>query len=157
MSTDYREMPRRLRNAVEPVAAGVYFAPEAHAAYAALGFACSPAAADGVARPELKSYFTSRGACLGQVSGEVVAAAFGCSTPRSLSRPWRPGGRSPAGRPSSAPASGARPRCCNECSVIDPTAWLGPPISCAAPRRRPRGRPARCMEGCGRWASPTIR
>ena len=27
MSTDYRETARRLRNAVEPVAAGVYFAP----------------------------------------------------------------------------------------------------------------------------------
>ncbi|HEY6421908.1 MAG TPA: hypothetical protein VIY28_01405 [Pseudonocardiaceae bacterium] len=81
MSTDFRERARRLRNAVEPVAAGVYFAPEAHAAYAALGFDGSPVAQGGVARPELKSYFTSRGACLGQVPGEVVAAAFGCFNP----------------------------------------------------------------------------
>ena len=32
MTTTYNENARRLRNAVEPVAAGVYFAPEAHAA-----------------------------------------------------------------------------------------------------------------------------
>ncbi len=82
MTTEFNERARRLRNAVEPVAAGVYFAPEAHAAYEALGFDPSPAAAqkDGISRPELTSYFTSRGACLGQVPGEVVAAAFGCFT-----------------------------------------------------------------------------
>jgi hypothetical protein len=82
MTGDFQERARRLRNAVEPVAAGVYFAPEAHEAYAALGFAGSPVAQDGVARPELKSYFTSRGACMGQVPGEVVAAAFGCFNPQ---------------------------------------------------------------------------
>ena len=82
MTSEFQEKVRRLRNAVEPVAAGVYFAPEAHAAYQALGFDGSPVAQDGVARPELKSYFTSRGACLGQVPGEVVAAAFGCFDPR---------------------------------------------------------------------------
>jgi hypothetical protein len=83
-TTEFRERARRLRNAVEPVAAGVYFAPEAHAAYAALGFEPSPVAQGGVARPELKSYFTSRGACMGQVPGEVVAAAFGCFNPRAV-------------------------------------------------------------------------
>ena len=82
MATDFREKARRLRNAVEPVAAGVYFAPEAHQAYEALGFDGSPVSQDGVARPELKSYFTSRSACMGQVPGEVVAAAFGCFNPK---------------------------------------------------------------------------
>ena len=82
MTMEFRERARRLRNAVEPVAAGVYFAPEAHAAYENLGFAGSSVAADGVARPELKSYFTSRGACMGQVPGEVVVAAFGCFNPQ---------------------------------------------------------------------------
>jgi hypothetical protein len=82
MATEFQERARRLRNAVEPVAAGVYFAPEAHAAYQALGFEGSPVAQDGVARPELKSYFTSRGACMGQVPGEVVAAAFGVFNPK---------------------------------------------------------------------------
>jgi hypothetical protein len=81
MRSDFREGARRLRNAVEPVAAGVYFAPEAHAAYEALGFDPSPVSQDGVARPELKSYFTSRGASIGQVAGEVVAAAFGVFNP----------------------------------------------------------------------------
>lgn len=82
MTTDYQENARRLRNAVEPVAAGVYFAPEAHAAYASLGFDGSPVTQDGVARPDLKAYFTSRGACMGQVPGEIVAAAFGCFNPQ---------------------------------------------------------------------------
>jgi hypothetical protein len=82
MATDFQGKARRLRNAVEPVAAGVYFAPEAHKAYAALGFGGSPVTQDGVARPDLKAYFTSRGACMGQVPGEVVAAAFGCFNPK---------------------------------------------------------------------------
>jgi hypothetical protein len=82
-TTDFQQNARRLRNAVEPVAAGVYFAPEAHAAYAALGFKASPAVGkDGINRPEMTSYFTSRGACMGQVPGEVVAAAFGCFNPK---------------------------------------------------------------------------
>ena len=82
MTSDFDENARRLRNAVEPVAAGVYFAPEAHTAYAELGFAGSPITQNGVARPDLKAYFTSRGACMGQVAGEVVAAAFGCFNPK---------------------------------------------------------------------------
>jgi hypothetical protein len=81
-TTTFQERARRLRNAIEPVAAGVYFAPEAHAAYQALGFAGSPVSQAGVARPDLTAYFTSRSACLGQVPGEVVAAAFGCFNPR---------------------------------------------------------------------------
>jgi hypothetical protein len=81
MATDFQEKARRLRNAVEPVAAGVYFAPEAHQAYQALGFGGSPVTQGGVARPDMKAYFTSRGACMGQVPGEVVTAAFGCFNP----------------------------------------------------------------------------
>ena len=84
MATGFQEKARRLRKAVEPVAAGVYFAPEAHKAYEALGFEGSPVSKDGVARPELKSYFTSRGACMGQVPGEVIAAAFGCFNPKAV-------------------------------------------------------------------------
>ena len=82
MTTDFQEKARRLLKAVEPVAAGVLFAPEAHAAYVELGFGGSPVAQDGVARPDLTAYFTSRGACMGQVPGEVVAAAFGCFNPK---------------------------------------------------------------------------
>jgi hypothetical protein len=97
MAGDFHERARRLRNAVEPVAAGVYFAPEAHTAYAALGFPGSPVAQGGVARPELTSYFTSRSACMGQVPGEVVAAAFGCFNPQvvvpAVAAGWQTAGR----------------------------------------------------------------
>lgn len=72
---------RRLRDAVEPVAAAVYFSPEAHEAYRALGFGPSSGERDGLQLPDGPAYFTSRGACLGQVPGEVVAAAFGVFNP----------------------------------------------------------------------------
>lgn len=75
------EKARRLRDAVEPLAAGIYFAPEAHEAYAALGFSGSPTANDGVQMPDGVAYFASRGACLGQVHGDVIAAAFGVFNP----------------------------------------------------------------------------
>ena len=82
MTADLQEQTRRLRNAVEPVAAGVYFAHESHAAYEALGFVGSPAHQRGVDRPNMTAYFISRGACMGQVTGAVVATAFGCFNPQ---------------------------------------------------------------------------
>jgi hypothetical protein len=97
MANKVQDQARRLRNAVEPVAAGVYFAPEAHAAYEALGFQGSPVTQNGVARPDLKAYFTSRGACMGQVPGEVVAAAFGVFNPKvvvaAMAAGWQITGR----------------------------------------------------------------
>ena len=65
-----RRVSRRLRDLVEPLAANVYFAPEARAAYQHLGIEDYGA-----------GYFTSRGACLGHVPGHVVAAAFGVFNP----------------------------------------------------------------------------
>ena len=59
----------------------VYFAPECHEAYAALGFGGSPATNKGVAAPDGPAYFCSRGSLMGQVPGEVVAAAFGVFNP----------------------------------------------------------------------------
>ena len=59
----------------------VYFSPECHAAYAALGFDPSPGDANGVALPDGAAYFTSRGSVMGQVHGTVVAAAFGVFNP----------------------------------------------------------------------------
>ncbi len=67
MATDFNERARRLRNAVELMAAGVYFAPEA---YEALECGGSPITADGVARPKIVAYVTTRTACLGQVPGD---------------------------------------------------------------------------------------
>ncbi len=68
---------RALAAALEPVAGQVYFAPECHAAYEALGFGPSPGEFGGVAGPDGEAYFCSRGSILGQVPGEVVASAFG--------------------------------------------------------------------------------
>lgn len=62
---------RKLGTLVEPLAAAVYFAPEARAAYAELGDV------DGFWAP----YYASRGACLGETPGLVVAAAFGVFNP----------------------------------------------------------------------------
>jgi hypothetical protein len=71
MTNDFNETARRLRNAVEPVAAGVYLALKANTAYQTLRFGGSPITQDSVARPEMKTYFLSRSACMGQVPGEV--------------------------------------------------------------------------------------
>jgi hypothetical protein len=73
---------RALAGAVEPFAGQVYFSPECHEAYAALGFGGSPGRFGGeVAAPDGEAYFCSRGSVMGQVPGEVVAAAFGVFNP----------------------------------------------------------------------------
>ncbi len=70
-------LARRLGSVLEPVVGQVYFSPECHANYEALGFDPSRGDADGVALPDGPAYFASRGSLLGQVPGEVIAAAFG--------------------------------------------------------------------------------
>jgi hypothetical protein len=60
----------------------VYFSPECHANYAQLGFDASARTAGGVALPDGPAYFTSRGSVMGQVPGEVVAAAFAVFNPQ---------------------------------------------------------------------------
>lgn len=72
---------RTLAAALEPFAGQVYFSPECHAGYEALGFGPSPAQVRGVAMPDGAAYFCSRGSVLGQVPGTVVAAAFGVFNP----------------------------------------------------------------------------
>jgi hypothetical protein len=69
---------------LEPVVGQVYFSPECHAEYVALGFGPSPIELGGVAMPDGAAYFTSRGSALGQVPGEVVAAAFGVFNPAAV-------------------------------------------------------------------------
>jgi hypothetical protein len=64
------ERTRVLRNVCEPIGANVYFAPEAHQRYAALGLAGYGS-----------GYFCSRGASLGKPSGLVVTSAFGVFSP----------------------------------------------------------------------------
>jgi hypothetical protein len=76
---------RRLAMALEPVAAQVYFSPECHRAYAELGFSPSPgSSSNGVEFPDGAAYFTSRGSVMGQVPGQVVAAAFAVFNPEAV-------------------------------------------------------------------------
>lgn len=72
---------RRLALALEPFAGQVYFSPECHARYQRLGFRGSPGTFGDVAGPDGPAYFTSRGSVMGQVPGEVVAAAFAVFNP----------------------------------------------------------------------------
>ena len=72
---------RALAGAIEPFAGQVYFSPECHQAYAALGFAPSAREVRGVAMPDGPAYFTSRGSVMGQVPGELVASAFAVFNP----------------------------------------------------------------------------
>src|SRR3954447_7271486 len=65
---------RRLGTLVEPLAAAVYFAPEAHKGYVELG------CVDDFWDP----YYASRGACLGVTPPAVVAAACGVLTPAHM-------------------------------------------------------------------------
>ena len=78
------EPARALAAALEPVVGQVYFSPECHANYAALGFAVNAHQANGVALPDGPAYFTSRGSVMGQVPGEVVAAAFAVFNPAAV-------------------------------------------------------------------------
>lgn len=79
---DLGRRARRLAAAIEPIAAQVYFSPECHTEYVALGFGSSPMATEhGVQLPDGPAYFTSRGSALGQVPGELVAAAFAVFNP----------------------------------------------------------------------------
>jgi hypothetical protein len=72
---------RALAAALEPLTGQVYFSPECHSAYQALGFGPSPGLMGEVALPDGPAYFCSRGSVMGQVPGEVVAAAFGVFNP----------------------------------------------------------------------------
>ena len=108
--TELRAAPaRRLAMALEPVAGQVYFSPECHVAYAELGFAPSPGSlAGGVQMPDGAAYFTSRGSVMGQVPGEVVAAAFAVFNPDAVVPAVEFGWSKVGPRPPSArPAQGA--------------------------------------------------
>lgn len=67
--SDFHHTARRLGRLVEPIAAGVYFAPEAIEGYNALGLSY------------VEGYFCSRGGCLGKVPWNVICAAFGAFNP----------------------------------------------------------------------------
>jgi hypothetical protein len=71
---DLHSTARRLRNLVEPIAAGVYFAPEAQRRYESFGL------------NYFEGYFCSRGACLGKAPWSVIAAAFAAFKPAVVER-----------------------------------------------------------------------
>lgn len=78
MTATTQPVARCIWDAVEPVAANVYFAPEVHRAYQEIGFDGPSRVVNGIEYPDMVAYFTSRGACLGpQVDGHLVASAFG--------------------------------------------------------------------------------
>jgi hypothetical protein len=70
--TDLHDAARTLRNLVEPISSGVYFAPEAIDGYAELGL------------DYFEGYFCSRGACLGKAPWSVIAAAFAAFKPEAV-------------------------------------------------------------------------
>lgn len=78
---DLSKQARAVAAALEPVAGQVYFSAECHQNYEKLGFGPSPGSFGGVPAPDGPAYFTSRGSVMGQVPGEVVAAAFGVFNP----------------------------------------------------------------------------
>jgi len=71
---DISPVARRLRDLVEPLAANVYFAPEAIDGYRELG--CN----------YFEGYFCSRSACLGAAPWTVVAATFAAFKPAVVER-----------------------------------------------------------------------
>ncbi len=83
---------QRLR-VLEPVASCVYFAPEVHAAFEAIGFGPGIGEQGHLTAPDLAGYYCSRAGCMGQVPGEVVVAAFGVFSPAlivpEVERGWR--------------------------------------------------------------------
>ena len=80
MDTDFHATSQRMRNLVEPLAAAVYFAPEAIDGYQALGL------------NYFEGYFCSRGACLGKAPWSVISAAFAAFKPpvveQAVTRGW---------------------------------------------------------------------
>jgi hypothetical protein len=69
---DFHATARTLRNVTEPIAAGVYFAPEAIDGYKEEGL------------DYFEGYFCSRSACLGTAPWSVVCAAFAAFKPAAV-------------------------------------------------------------------------
>jgi hypothetical protein len=74
MASDLHRTARKLRALVEPLAAAVYFAPEAQKRYEPLGL------------NYVEGYFCSRSACLGKAPWRVVASVFAAFKPSVVER-----------------------------------------------------------------------
>lgn len=73
-----------LRNVLEPIASNVYFSPDVNDAFEAIGFGPGVSAPECLTIAEPSGYYCSRAACMGQVPGEVVVAAFGVFNPKLI-------------------------------------------------------------------------
>ena len=91
---------RALSAVLEPVVASVYFSPEGHEAFHALGYGPTGGLVTdewGSAHwgpclmPDYTAYISSRGATLGNPTGEVVAATFGVFQPALVISMWNAG------------------------------------------------------------------
>lgn len=81
---DVSARARRLRAAVEPIAGIVYFAPEIHAEFEALGFGPGVGGDGFLTLAEVSGYYCSRAGCMGEVPGQVAVAAFGVFNPKLM-------------------------------------------------------------------------
>lgn len=91
---------RALSAVLEPVVASVYFSPESHDAFHALGYGPTGGLVTDewgsvhwgpCLMPDYTAYISSRGATLGYPTGEVVAAAFGVFQPAMVISMWNAG------------------------------------------------------------------
>lgn len=73
-----------MRSVLEPLASNVYFSPEVNDEFEALGFGPGVGAEGCLTIAEESGYYCSRAACMGQVPGEVVVAAFGVFNPKLI-------------------------------------------------------------------------
>ncbi len=80
-STDAAQL---FRNVLEPIASNVYFSPEVNDAFETLGFGPGVSAPGCLTIAEPSGYYCSRAACMGQVPGDVVVAAFGVFNPKLI-------------------------------------------------------------------------
>ena len=94
MLEEHQVRSRVLSTLIEPLVASVYFSPEVHENFHRLGFGPSTGKVSGDAwleshwgecvMPDYAAYFASRGALVGDVPGEVVAALFGIFQPDAV-------------------------------------------------------------------------
>ena len=118
--------------------------PSATPAYAALGLRPEPGDVGGVAMPDGPAYFCSRGSVIGQVPGEVVAAAFGVFNPAVVVPAVADRlDAAPTRRRSARPARAAPSASSSASSATSPTGSTGPTelLDRAVEPLRPEGRP----------------
>src|SRR5918994_1237048 len=118
----FRDLARRLGAAVEPLAAALYFSPQAQARYETLGL------------NYFEGYFCSRSAPLGALPWRGVAAGFAAFPPGVVERAVTGGGgpsppRGPRGgwTPGAAPCSPAGRACRCPTATTRSSACGGPP------------------------------